>query len=65
MTANYDGKKKYKTYIGKNTFIGSNATLVAPIKLGKNVFIGAGSVVINNVNDNQTLVGNPAKSLKK
>jgi bifunctional UDP-N-acetylglucosamine pyrophosphorylase/glucosamine-1-phosphate N-acetyltransferase len=65
VTANYDGKKKYKTYIGKNTFIGSNATLVAPIKLGKNVFIGAGSVVINNVNDNQTLVGNPAKSLKK
>ena len=65
VTANYDGKNKSITKIGQNAFIGSNATLIAPINLGDNTYIGAGSVVTKNVPKNQTWAGNPAKLLKK
>lgn len=49
ITCNYDGKKKYKTKIDSNSFIGSNTSLVAPINIGKNSTIGAGSVITKNV----------------
>ena len=45
ITANYDGKNKYKTIIGDNCFIGSNTTLIAPINIKNNVFIAAGSTI--------------------
>ena len=51
ITCNYDGFKKNKTIIGDNSFVGSNSSLVAPIKLGRNVTIGAGSVITQNVKD--------------
>ena len=51
ITCNYDGFKKSKTIIGDNTFVGSNSSLVAPIKLGRNSTIGAGSVITQNVKD--------------
>jgi len=46
---NFDGNKKNKTFIGKNSFIGSNSSLVAPVNVGKNVVIGSGSVITNNI----------------
>ena len=49
ITCNYDGIKKNKTKISENVFIGSNSSLVAPIKIEKNSFIGAGSVITQNV----------------
>jgi UDP-N-acetylglucosamine diphosphorylase/glucosamine-1-phosphate N-acetyltransferase len=49
ITCNYDGKNKNKTKILDNAFIGSNTSLVAPIKIGKNTVIGAGSVITKNV----------------
>ncbi len=52
ITCNYDGKNKYKTVIEDGAFIGSNAALVAPVKIGKNVTIGAGSTINKNVSDN-------------
>ena len=52
ITCNYDGVKKYKTKISDNVFVGSNSSLVAPIKLDKNSIIGAGSVITNNVKKN-------------
>ena len=52
ITCNYDGKKKYKTKILDNAFIGSNTSLVAPVKIGKNTVIGAGSTITKNVKDN-------------
>ena len=52
ITCNYDGKNKYKTKILDNAFIGSNTSLVAPIKIGKNTVIGAGSTITKNVKDN-------------
>ena len=52
ITCNYDGVKKNKTKILDNVFIGSNSSLVAPIKINKNSVIGAGSVITKNVKKN-------------
>ncbi len=51
ITCNYDGVKKNKTLIGDNSFVGSNSSLVAPVKIGRNSTIGAGSVITQNVKD--------------
>ena len=52
ITCNYDGVKKHKTKISDNVFVGSNSSLVAPVKLEKNSIIGAGSVITKNVKKN-------------
>jgi UDP-N-acetylglucosamine diphosphorylase/glucosamine-1-phosphate N-acetyltransferase len=49
ITCNYDGVKKSKTRISDNVFVGSNSSLVAPLKLDKGSFVGAGSVITKNV----------------
>lgn len=51
ITCNYDGKKKHKTEIGDNAFVGSDTMLVAPVHIGSNVTIGAGSVITEDVSD--------------
>jgi len=45
ITANYDGKSKHKTKIGKNVFLGSDSQLIAPVEIGDNIIIGAGTTV--------------------
>ena len=52
ITCNYDGKRKNKTMISDNVFIGSNSSLVAPINIKKNSVVGAGSVITKNVKEN-------------
>lgn len=49
VTANYDGKNKFRTVIGDNCFIGSNTNLVAPVTLGDNSLTAAGSTVTDGV----------------
>jgi len=49
ITCNYDGKNKNKTIISDGAFVGSNSSLVAPIKIGKKAVIGAGSTITKNV----------------
>ena len=49
ITCNYDGKKKNKTKILDGAFIGSNTSLIAPIKIGKKAVVGAGSALTKNV----------------
>lgn len=49
ITANYDGKRKHKTLIGKGAFIGSDAVLVAPVRVGDGAMVGAGSVITHEV----------------
>ncbi len=49
ITCNYDGLKKSKTNISDNVFIGSNTSLVAPVRVEKNSVVGAGSVITKNV----------------
>ena len=49
ITCNYDGYKKNKTYIGENCFIGSNSSLIAPIKIEKDSIIGASTVIDKDI----------------
>jgi len=49
ITCNYDGEKKHKTVIEDGVFIGSNNSLVAPVKLGKYSYTGAGSTITKDV----------------
>ena len=49
ITCNYDGVAKHSTDIGKGAFIGSNSSLVAPVKIGDGAYVGSGSVVTKNV----------------
>ena len=49
ITCNYDGVKKSKTIIKDKVFIGSNSSLVAPVKIDKESTVGAGSVITKNV----------------
>jgi len=49
ITCNYDGHKKSETVIGSEVFIGSNSSLVAPVKIGDGALIAAGSVVTRDV----------------
>ena len=52
ITCNYDGANKHKTNISDNVFIGSNTSLVAPVKIDKNSTVGAGSVITRNIKKN-------------
>ena len=56
ITCNYDGVNKNKTTIGKKSFVGSNVSLVAPIKVGSNALIGAGSVITKDIPNNMLAV---------
>jgi len=49
ITCNYDGFFKYRTSIGEGAFIGSNSSLVAPVKIGAGAYVGSGSVVTKDV----------------
>ena len=56
ITCNYDGVEKHKTKISNNVFIGSNSSLVAPVKINKNSIVGAGSVITKDVKNNSLAV---------
>jgi bifunctional UDP-N-acetylglucosamine pyrophosphorylase / glucosamine-1-phosphate N-acetyltransferase len=49
VTCNYDGFNKNQTTIGKDVFVGSNSSLIAPITIGDGAIIGAGSTILENV----------------
>lgn len=51
ITCNYDGYDKHLTEIGAGAFVGSNSSLVAPIKIGDGAYVGSGSVITKNVNN--------------
>ena len=52
ITCNYDGLKKSKTIVGDKVFVGSNSSLVAPLRVEKGSVIGAGSVITKSVKKN-------------
>ncbi|MCD9126892.1 bifunctional UDP-N-acetylglucosamine diphosphorylase/glucosamine-1-phosphate N-acetyltransferase GlmU [Luteimonas fraxinea] len=56
ITCNYDGVNKSKTVIGDRAFIGSNAALVAPVRIGHDATTAAGSVIVNDVPDGKLAV---------
>lgn len=49
ITVNYDGKKKHKTIIGDNVFVGCNTNLVAPVKINNDAYVAAGSTITEEV----------------
>jgi bifunctional UDP-N-acetylglucosamine pyrophosphorylase/glucosamine-1-phosphate N-acetyltransferase len=51
ITCNYDGFSKHKTDIGAGAFIGSNSSLVAPVKIGERAYVASGSIITGNVPD--------------
>jgi bifunctional UDP-N-acetylglucosamine pyrophosphorylase/glucosamine-1-phosphate N-acetyltransferase len=56
ITCNYDGAKKNRTVIEDDAFIGSDATLVAPVTIAKGSYIGAGSTISKNTPAGQLTV---------
>jgi bifunctional UDP-N-acetylglucosamine pyrophosphorylase / glucosamine-1-phosphate N-acetyltransferase len=56
ITCNYDGFDKHHTDIGAGAFIGSNAALVAPVKIGDGAYVGAGSTITKDVDENALAV---------
>ena len=65
ITCNYDGRKKHKTAIGNNVFVGSGVQLIAPIKIGHNSKIGAGSTLDQDVPKNKLAIARTKKVFMK
>ncbi len=57
VTCNYDGRDKHRTAIGDGAFVGSNSTLVAPLRVGRDAYIAAASVVTGDVPERALAVG--------
>jgi bifunctional UDP-N-acetylglucosamine pyrophosphorylase/glucosamine-1-phosphate N-acetyltransferase len=65
ITCNYDGFEKHPTVIGEGAFIGSNATLVAPVEIGEGAYTAAGSVITENVPKDALGVGRARQVVKE
>src|SRR5438309_9389418 len=57
ISCNYEGVHKHKTVIEDEVFVGSDSTLVAPVKIGKNSYIGAASCVTEDVPEESLALG--------
>jgi bifunctional UDP-N-acetylglucosamine pyrophosphorylase/glucosamine-1-phosphate N-acetyltransferase len=64
ITCNYDGFGKYRTTIGAGAFIGSDTTLVAPVKVGAGAFTGAGSTITEDIPDDALAVARGRQAVK-
>lgn len=51
--------------VGDNSWVGAGSTVIPKVKIGSNVIVGAGTTVIRDVPDGTTVVGNPARELKR
>jgi len=65
ITCNYDGFDKHRTEIGAEAFIGSNSSLVAPVKIGDRAYVGSGSVVTADVPPDALAVGRGRQAVKE
>jgi bifunctional UDP-N-acetylglucosamine pyrophosphorylase / glucosamine-1-phosphate N-acetyltransferase len=65
ITCNYDGIGKYRTEIGENVFIGTNTSLVAPVRIDDGAIIAAGSVITENVPKDAIALGRARQVVKK
>ncbi|MEO1170656.1 MAG: bifunctional UDP-N-acetylglucosamine diphosphorylase/glucosamine-1-phosphate N-acetyltransferase GlmU, partial [Myxococcota bacterium] len=65
ITCNYDGFRKHQTRLGKNVFVGSNSTLVAPVNVGNDGYVGAGSVVTEDVPGGTLALGRSRQTNKR
>ncbi len=65
ITCNYDGKRKHRTTIGDRAFIGSNASLVAPVTIGEDAIVGAGSTITEDVPSGSLGLGRARQVIKQ
>jgi bifunctional UDP-N-acetylglucosamine pyrophosphorylase / glucosamine-1-phosphate N-acetyltransferase len=65
ITCNYDGARKHRTEIGKGAFIGSNASLVAPVRIGDGAYVGSGSVITRDVPADALALGRGRQTVKE
>jgi len=65
ITCNYDGFSKHKTTIGKGAFVGTNSSLVAPVKIGAGAYIGSGSVITRDVPDDAMAIERSPQSTRE
>ena len=65
ITCNYNGYTKSRTVIGKNAFIGSNTTLIAPIEIGEGAIVAAGSSVTQDVPENALVIARCPQTVKE
>jgi bifunctional UDP-N-acetylglucosamine pyrophosphorylase / glucosamine-1-phosphate N-acetyltransferase len=65
ITCNYDGVHKHKTVIGDRVFVGSDTTLVAPIRVGTGAYIGAASCLTEDVPEDALAVGRARQVVKE
>lgn len=63
ITCNYDGVNKFTTIIDDNAFVGSNSSLVAPVKIGKNATVAAGSVITKDTPDDKLVIARSRQSV--
>ncbi len=61
ITCNYDGVNKHQTHIHDEAFIGSNTSLIAPVRIGRRATIGAGSVITQDAPEGQLTLSRPAQ----
>jgi len=64
ITCNYDGYSKFITEVGPGAFVGSNTSLVAPIRIGRDAYIASGSVVSEDVPDDALAFGRARQTTK-
>ena len=65
ITCNYDGFDKHRTEIGAGAFVGSNSSLVAPVKIGAGAYVGSGSVISKDVPDDALAVERSEQTIKQ
>jgi bifunctional UDP-N-acetylglucosamine pyrophosphorylase / glucosamine-1-phosphate N-acetyltransferase len=65
ITCNYDGFGKHRTQIGEGAFVGTNSSLVAPVKIGKGAYIGSGSVITKDVPDDALAVERSQQTIRE
>jgi bifunctional UDP-N-acetylglucosamine pyrophosphorylase/glucosamine-1-phosphate N-acetyltransferase len=65
ITCNYDGVHKHKTVIDDGVFIGSDSTLVAPVRVGKGAYVGAASCITENVPAGSLAIGRARQVVKE
>ncbi|WP_110780185.1 bifunctional UDP-N-acetylglucosamine diphosphorylase/glucosamine-1-phosphate N-acetyltransferase GlmU [Rhodopseudomonas faecalis] len=65
ITCNYDGYGKHKTEIGAGAFVGSNTSLVAPVKIGAGAYVGSGSVITREVPDDALALERAEQSVRE
>ena len=65
ITCNYDGVNKHTTVIEDGVFIGSDSTLVAPVRVGKGAYVGAASCITENVPEDALAIGRARQIVKE